>query len=277
MAKEKNTATGIAQLKKIKHRSPNYPAIGLEKALEKTATIHEHGKLHFIPVSAARQMWNYKMAAGDQTVAALKAFGLIEVTGERENRRLRVTDSARKILGGYPDQDALLKEAAIKPELHGELWSKYRGDLPADSIIRSYLVFERKFNEDSVDNFIAQFRSTIAFAKLDLSDNTSDEVKNEAQWKGVDTDTPALPSGKGLLAKQPTHKRESNVLGEDETELKFNISQNSKARIIFSGRVTQEAIELLAELLNLQKRTFPKEADLKLIANDAVPSEDEAE
>lgn len=44
--------------------------------------------------------------------------------------------------------------------------------------------------------------------------------------------------------------------------LRFNISRNSEAQVIFTGEVTQEAIEKLAALLALQKDTFPTQAEL---------------
>ncbi len=173
-----NELTGM---KKTRQRSPNYPAIGLEKALEKVNTIYEQGKMNPVPLPAAFQMWNYKEAAGNQTVAALKAFGLIDVTGEKEYRQLHVTENARRILRNHQDRDRLLREAAIKPELHKELWGKYQENLPADSIIRHYLIFERpaRFNEESVDSFIAQFKNTIVFAKLSLSDKVREEEDGE--------------------------------------------------------------------------------------------------
>ena len=80
--------------------------------------------------------------------------------------------------------------------------------------------------------------------------------------------------GRGSYAKSQNLKKERELLAEGETEFKFNISQNSRARIVFTGEVTQEAIELLAEMLNIQKRTFPKEADLKTSPNEAGNSEE---
>ncbi len=157
-------------LKRPKKRSPNYPAIGLEKALERAEIVRMQARHHFMPTSTAHTLWNYKKGTGDQIVAALKAFGLIETEGEKESRKLRLTKEAQRVLGSAPDRAELLKAAALKPDIHKEIWEKYEGDLPADSIIRGYLVWERNFNEDFVDNFIAQFKGTLAYAKLDLSD-----------------------------------------------------------------------------------------------------------
>lgn len=269
----------LNEIKKIRHRSPNYPAIGLERALEKAAIIYEKARTHSIPVAAAFQIWGYKEAAGNQTTAALKAFGLIETIGEKEGRQLRVTETMRMIHMDHPNKNQFLKEAALKPEIHKEIWDKYQGDLPVDTVIRNYLVWERKFNEESVDSFLAQFRNTLAFSNISLLDKTSDKEEEVL----VTEPTPPITSSLTRYGIEPEtnygnklkSERQVEPLLPEETELKFNISQNSKARIIFTGEVTQEAIELLAEMLNIQKRTFKKEADLKpamaLSAENEIP------
>ena len=65
------------------------------------------------------------------------------------------------------------------------------------------------------------------------------------------TPLPPPPSGQG-----------GTPLAEGETELRVNIAHNSQARIVFTGQVTQEAIDLLSDILKIQKRTFPTEAQL---------------
>ena len=196
-AGEDSATAEIPKIKVPKRRSPNYPAIGLEKALERAQTLQAHARHHWMPVTVAHSLWNYK---GDQIVAALKSFGLLEVQGEKENRQVRVTNEARRILGGAPDRDALLKTAALKPDLHKEIWEKYEADPPADAIIREYLRWERNFNEDFVDSFIAQFRGTIAYAKLNLSDkirNEEDEIDEEEEDLPLfDTSKSSTPHGK---------------------------------------------------------------------------------
>lgn len=184
---------GVADaLKKKRLRSPNYPAIGLEMALERAQTIQAQAGNHFIPVTVAHTLWDYKKGVGDQTVAALKAFGLVEVQGEKEKRQIRLTDGARRMLGNAPDRSQLLKAAALKPDLHKDLWEKYAGGLPADLIIRNYLLWERspRFNEDSVDGFISQFRSTIAFANLSISDKLREEEDNAEAEVNAEVEKP---------------------------------------------------------------------------------------
>ncbi len=199
MSANENDATGT-EVTRFKHRSPNYPAIGLVKALERAQTIKEKAGRHQMSVGAAHAAWKYKAGVGDQNIAALKAYGLIEVQGKKDTRQIRLTEGAWRILGNAPNRAALLAEAALKPEIHEEIWEKYEGTLPADEVLRDYLVWERKFNEASVDSFIAQFRNTIAFAGLTSSDKMTDEddwETNETQNTDEAVDAQKRDEGKG--------------------------------------------------------------------------------
>src|SRR5579862_5430433 len=72
--------------KKSRHRSPNYPALGLRSAVEKITAIYEKDKLATIPRDAALKHMGFEKEHGEaaRIVSALKSFGLIEeVGGER--------------------------------------------------------------------------------------------------------------------------------------------------------------------------------------------------
>jgi hypothetical protein len=181
MAEEENKVNGEdSGVKKSKHRSPNYPSIGLEKALERAKVIKDQAGRNPMPVAVAHSAWEYKKGAGDQVVAALKAFGLVEVMGEKDKRQVRLTEAAWRIMGNAPDRAERLKTAALSPDIHKEIWKQYNGDLPkSDAIVKDWLVWQKGFNQSFVDAFIAQFRATIVFANLVLSDKveSDDEVK----------------------------------------------------------------------------------------------------
>jgi len=189
-------------IKKARHRSPNYPSIGLEKALERAQVIKSQAGRAAISVVTAYKLWGYKKGAGDQTVAALKSFGLIDVSGAKDKRQIRLTDSGLRILGNAPDKAHLLAIAALSPEIHQQIWDHYDGELPADWIIRDYLVWDLKFNETFVDNFIAQFRATADYAGLGFSDKVADEVltAEPREEKPVNTATSEYPATAAIPA-----------------------------------------------------------------------------
>ena len=165
-----------ADVKVARHRSPNYPSFGLRKAVELATLLEGRYRRSPVPIHLAHPLWGYKehSGAGNQAVAALKAFGLINVTGEGKTRQIQLHEDGQHIARNGPSTDTLLKAAALKPAIYLELWEKYRVDgLPDDSLMKHYLEWDRKegtFNPDVVDGFIADFKDTLAFAKLSNRD-----------------------------------------------------------------------------------------------------------
>jgi hypothetical protein len=64
--------------------------IGLRQALNRTGQLWKRYKKNQLPISLAHKEWEYKehSGAGNQCVAALKAFGLLEVDGKDNERRI---------------------------------------------------------------------------------------------------------------------------------------------------------------------------------------------
>jgi hypothetical protein len=182
-----NDEDGVqGDVKQTRQRSPNFPVIGLRKAVEKATELETKYKRSLVPIHLVVPLWDLKpnSTQGDRFIAALKTYGLLDVEGEAKNRRVKLTDSAIRIIGGAQDKPELLKLAALKPALNAELWEKYReGGLPDNDLIKHYLVWDRdegKFNPDSVDTFIANFRDTLAFAGLGEPDKIDDEEANKS-------------------------------------------------------------------------------------------------
>jgi hypothetical protein len=168
--------------KKVRHRSPNYPAITLGKALERTKQLHDVYRTVPIPERKAHEIWGYRPLGGQGLIctAALKAFGLIQAEGSGEDRKVAVSDAARRILLDAKDRDILLRQAALSPPIHKELWEHYGGFLPErDEDLKKYLLVEKNFNQQSVDGFIAQFRASIALTNLVQGDMLQEDKKEE--------------------------------------------------------------------------------------------------
>lgn len=154
------------------HRSPSYPAIDLKTAIERARTFYQHEKRSAASVLVASQHWGYSFSSsgGKQALAALIAYGLMEDKGSGEQRQVQLTDLAFRILlderSDSPDRDEALRRAALMPKIHTELFGRSPDELPSNPNLRHYLLIEKKFNENAVDDFIRQLRSTAEFAKI---------------------------------------------------------------------------------------------------------------
>lgn len=158
--------------KKARTRSPAYPYLALPEALDRTAQLRRAEGRHAVSVSVAMQHWGYKAesSTGYSCIAALKKFGLVDEEGVGEHREVRLSALALAILldgdNGSLERAAALRTAALNPRIHAELWERYGPELPSDQTLRRFLLLEKNFNEASVDEFVAEYRATIAYAGL---------------------------------------------------------------------------------------------------------------
>jgi len=273
-------------------RSPKFPFIDLKTALEKADTFYQSEKRNSASVPVAMKVWGYndKSSGGLQTISALKEFGLMEDSGSGDGRRVKLTDRALRINldkreGDAQDRSKLIKESALLPKIHSNLWQQYQGELPSDSNLRHSLMFdyETPFNENTVDDFITQFRSTLSFAKLTASDSISSDAKDTVQNESaVEKDTEMQE----VQQHQPLAKQQPPPLGklplpppaQGAFQDVFSLSEGP-VTIQWPASLSPESYEDLAAWLDILKRKIgrsvqPKERHaVSLNPKDAVHEE----
>jgi hypothetical protein len=151
-----------------KGRSPAYPAIPLDVAIQRVRAVYERERRHPVPIPVIQEHWGYASNSGpaNVTVAALKRYGLLHDEGQGPKRRAWLTELALEIVLSEEPAE-FVRKAALAPDIHLELWEKYGGTLPSDATLRRELILSRGFTESGAREFISQFRKTIAFARLD--------------------------------------------------------------------------------------------------------------
>lgn len=173
----------------IKKGGVPVPASNLSKALDLMRKIWEHEKRNAAPVPAILKHWGYgaKSSGGFVAIATLKRFGLLDEEGSNEKRTLKLSGFALDLLknetANPKEYQRLLKVAALNPAFHQEMWSKYGQELPSETTIESFLVFDKHFREDAAKAFIRQYKETISFAKLNDSDSIEDGEKSGQDLK----------------------------------------------------------------------------------------------
>jgi hypothetical protein len=173
MTNEKTSET----LRPKRKRSPAYPGINLEVALDLVRKLKDGQGEHPTHPHVVMQVWGYKAQTGPGAVAlaALNYFGLIDDEGTSEERRVKISQLALRILWDDredpTEREKAIKDAALNPKIHRRLWDHFGGNIPpTDTGLRWHLVNEEKFSENGADDFIRQFRHTISFAKLESHD-----------------------------------------------------------------------------------------------------------
>jgi hypothetical protein len=254
MSEQEPAGEAESTTKTNKHRSPNYPVIGLRRAVERVGKLYSSYKRGWVHLPVAHAQLGYKAMSGvaKQNAAALRAFGLIDLQGDGAKAEMRVSERAYQIILEHPERDRLLRAAALGPGLHLELWKKYaeEGDgLPPDDVLKHYLLFQRGFNPESVDGFVAQFKDTISYAKLESSGK--DEGADQG---GVGAPPPpsnpsegskmtAAPAGNDISTKTPPLTSTPALAGQKD--FPSYLTNNQRAVLYVPAKMTQKDYDLL--------------------------------
>lgn len=235
----------IEPRRKKRPRSPSYPGISLEQAIERARVIYDREGRNAAPFEAILEDWGYspKSGAGSVVLAALRKYGLLVYEGQTA----RLSDLALRILWDEEDSEdrrTAIKEAALKPSLHAELWREYEGSLPSDATLRTALR-RRRFAETAIPEVIDVFRSTLAFAQLTEADRLADK-------NGEGSGSPVGSPVSSALQAPPLRKAPP---GSPPT-IQLPLLGGTVVTIQASGPVTEDAWEQMMTVLTALKPGF---------------------
>lgn len=248
-----------------KTRSPNYPGMNLQEAIAKVAAIYKKEYNHPVAREVVAKHIGYGgiNGASATAISTLVKYGLLEPTSREQ---VRVTSRAMTIIelkSGNPDRIGAIREAAFEPPLYTELHDQFGNRLPSDDNFRMYLI-KRGFNPKAVGEVIRAYRDTMAFvdeegAGLSSGFEPEDETEDEAPMDTMRTPVNPLSRSPVPFAPQ-TAISPLTTFDVNAEELTFRLATDSRAKVIFSGEVTQEAIAKLIALLELSKDVYPMKA-----------------
>jgi hypothetical protein len=232
-----------------KLRSPNYPALSLPQALEGAGKLWNAEKRTPVGHEAAALALGFKSLSGPARVmiGALRQYGFIV---KAEKGQIRLSDLAVAVLHGSPDDKrTAMRQATVNPPLFKELAQDYSD--ASETAISSYLITKKAFAEDGARKAAKAFRATLKLAKPDASGYTPDDSRKEPEnMQGTDTGQNFKDTGSGTPG--------GIVKGQPEQEvLQQRVAPDCVARVLFQGRVTQEAVDKLVAYLNLMRDTLP--------------------
>jgi hypothetical protein len=160
-----------------KERSPSFPFISLPKAVDRAQAFHNAHRRNGARLVTVAETWGYAQSSSglQQTVGALKSYGLLEDIGKGQDRRIQLTDLANRILhDSRPGaKEASIKEAALRPRLFAEYAEKWLPNRPSDNHCLSELHLDRGFTLAAAQTFLRAFDETVNFANLKDEDKLS--------------------------------------------------------------------------------------------------------
>jgi hypothetical protein len=251
-------AVPATEPKAARLRSPAYPGIDLEAAIKRAQELYDREHRSAANAEIAVQHWGFKPTSGGGfvVIAALKAFGLISDSGSGKTRKIQLSELALRILldrrSDSTERQEAIKQAALMPKIHASLWTKYGREIPSNENLAHELVFERKFNENSVKDFIKEYRDTIEFAKLSNSDTVSLSTEDIEE----DSDMPDL---REVIEKPVVISKKSEIPGTKEISLPVGMSEDGQAifaHVRFDAPLKKGMLLSLKQLLDVLEKTL---------------------
>lgn len=247
-------------------RSPSYPGIDLKTAIDRASIVKKEEGRNTAPADVIISHWGYALKSGPglTTLAALKKFGLLEDEGTRGNQQLRLSELAWRILLDEEGSETWLtcvREAALKPVIHRKLWDEYGAELPSDQNLRRKLLFEEKFSERAVDEFIDQFKRTILFAKLAEADILSghEEDKKPLNEERIMPPVPERTASEGAPSPRASTPKGGN-LDPGVGTISFPLSPTKWIKVELPYQLNEAEWKRIIETLDVFKPGFMKEA-----------------
>ena len=194
-------------------RSPSYPFISLRKAEERAKQFWEKHRKESARLATVAPTWRYgiKSSGLQQTVGALKQYGLIEDSGSGEERKVQLTDLGRRLVADQRDgaAEAARKEAAMRPRLFQE-YKRWIAEMPSESHCLSELELDRGFNRAAAHAFLKAFFDTVSFARL-RDDGTLSSTLSSVE---LEEEAPEQPERASVKPEQPTPPQSAIAIAE---------------------------------------------------------------
>ncbi|MEW6442583.1 MAG: hypothetical protein AB1640_16725 [bacterium] len=254
--------------KQSKLRSPNFPNMPLDSAINKARRLYEKFFRNPVPYPVAMDFLGMSPTSSSsmQTVATLSSYGLILVEGSGMDRRLKVSDLLFTILKSpnVGSKKDAIKAAALKPPIFRKIKEEYSNQSPDDKVLAYDLEAKFSFNPKTIKHFLTIYRKTMLFANVydgDIIQDEADEIPDvimqengsPGEGKMTNIDNYDLPNG---ARRRPAIQQ---VATEREIA-SYPAGPGLRIRITASGEgpVTRKAIAKLIRHLELDKEDFPE-------------------
>lgn len=226
-------------------RSPNFPFIPLEKAIYRAEEFYQANLLARTSAGVAVEVWGYapKSSGGQQTIAALVAYGILEEEGTGPSRRLWLSPLGKSIVlderPGSEDRKTAIQCAAKNPKIFNELFDVYSSTgVPSDPHIKHTLQSDYHFPPKKVVEFIKIFRQTIDYAGINGRSHEGGEMTSGSAYQREDVYRgemlPAKVSAQAVQRSEPAGMKQDTIdLDEGVAVLQWpaNISMDSLQEI----------------------------------------------
>ncbi len=246
----------------VRHRSPNYPGMDLEAAIEATRTLYDQVKRGKFTPEDATKAWGYTSASGPVRVklAALRQFGMLEgKKGEKPTlSRLGLTFVLRN-RSSREYQEALSRAAMNPPLFANAMEAKPNA---SDSALREWLLMDQNFSDEGAGRFVEVFRSTNQLVGL-KDDGIISGLNEDESWPESE-DAPMGDPVSTTVDEEPISASalEAPRFSMEHTRVPLRLMGGSlTVAVEFPDSMTERAWQQMMAMLNALKPGYVHEAD----------------
>lgn len=222
--------------------------MSLAEAIQRAALVYKNQHTHGAPreVVAKSMGYNSLNGASATSISALIKYGLLEGRGDE----IKISDRAMCILHPQsPEEKAeAIRQAAREPELFRDLAERFPGRMPAEDVLRNYLI-RNGFAPAAVSSVILAYRETCEFAEREAGAYDSGPVP-------VSTEAPAMHSTPQSHSTAPAPNTGKPVYNQsDERNVaRYDFEGGGFVRISVGGPIeTEQALSMAETLIGLKR------------------------
>lgn len=237
-----------------RQRSPSYPTLTLEQAIDMVGKVHKANRTNVISrETAARDMGYAGLTGRSLTVlASLAQYGLVEKAGKGD---IKVTRRAVEIL--HPVEEAHRAEAIIEaaeaPAFFRALRERFTDGVPSPNALRSFMV-QSDFNDVAIGPAISAFLETISFAEKAKESGRTGPDPVQAQ------ESPSQPNEDNVMEAAHTTPLLARPVGPAFDELNKPIMNIRGDQVQISGVFDLRGLKLLEKrIIGLKALMEPDE------------------
>ncbi|MBG9388357.1 hypothetical protein [Caenimonas aquaedulcis] len=252
------------QVKTQRERSPAYPFISLKVAFERAATFDAKLGRHGAPYDKAGIAWGYKGdgSQAQQTLSALKYYGLVEYVGPTNDRKVVLTEDARNYMRAQQasTKAQIAQACALRPKAMQTYWARWGADRPMDEICLDQLVIKDNFTEGAAKVFLRVYDETIAFAGLSDGskiDPEEDGVEQEPEARQERAASPHLQAAPAPILSAAAIRLAMPLKGVGMRQEVFSLAEGDVV-VQWPAQLSKDSLQDVADWLPILERKIKR-------------------
>ena len=243
-------------------RSPGYPSIPLEEAVDIVDKIFSKNRHNAIDREAAVKDMGYSGLTGQSSkmLSDLSHYGLIEKVGKGG---LRVSETSARILHSHNPQEKIeaLQEAAYHPSLFADIKAQWPDGHASENALRAYLI-RNGFAGVALPHILKAYGETYRL----LQEHNATESHRQATDRGQESrpQSEGMQAGRQLVPVQQPEKPQSpqssparsggELMSGERVVFVDEAGASQYLKVIASGDIDAGSLDALKDFIKRQEK-----------------------